>query len=58
MLLVLSVTLKAGRVDVTRNERNGFNIILIEEIHIVDKSGSRHDYKGTEFLWKVVTIVE
>ena len=44
MLLVLSATLKAGRVDETRKERNGFNIIiLIEEVHIVDKSSSRHD---------------
>jgi len=44
VLLVLSTTLKAGRVDETRKERNGFDIIiLIEEVHIVDKRGSRHD---------------
>jgi len=58
MLLALLSTLKTGRVDETRNERNGFNIILIEEIHIVDKGGSRHLMQRTELCWKVVTIVE
>jgi len=40
MLLALSLTLKTGRVYDTRNERKGFNIILIGEIDIVDDCSS------------------